>query len=71
MSELISYDDQDSATGDFPPAAAVALAVCLTAIVVIVLFLCGKPGSQEEDQKQENFSMLPDHTNQGFELRAR
>ena len=63
MSELISDDDQDSATDDFPPAAAVALAVCLTAVV-------GEPGSQDEDQNQENISMLPDHTNQGFELRA-
>ena len=27
MSELISDDDQDSTSGDFPPAAAVALAV--------------------------------------------
>ena len=35
MSELISDDDQDSTTDDFPPADAVALAVCLTAVVVI------------------------------------
>ena len=71
ISELISDDDQDSASDDFPPAAAVALAVCLTAVVVIVVVFVWRTRSQDEDQRQENFSMLPDHTNQGFELRAR